>query len=146
MNCIFNPLTSLQTSYRQFMERENDNTVLAMCAIPIIGGVICMLREGYFPNPSRETDLTQKRYLYQQRNACLEFALKAKIIQSITHGIFLGLLVGVNSPGLSLLARCQSGATVGVVMASFLGFTLTIFALLDIANNRRQAAAYQVAL
>ena len=146
MACIFNPFTSLQTSYRQFMERENDNTMLAICSIPIIGGVIGVLREGYFPDPSREADLVQKRYLYQQRNACLEFALKAEIIHSVATGIFIGLLVGLTTQNLSLLARCKAAGTIGVVTTSLMGFTLTILSLLDISNNRQRAARDQIVL
>lgn len=146
MTCTFNPLTSLQASYRQFMERENDNTMLAICSMPIIGGVISILRHGYFPDPSREANWDQKRHLYQQRSACLEFALKANIIHSIANGIFLGLLVAIASRDLSLLARCKAAGTVTIVMAPFMGFILTVSSLLEISLNRQQAARDQIIL
>ncbi len=146
MTCIFNPLASLQTSYRQFMERENDNTMLAICSMPIIGGVISVLRHGYFPDPSREANLDQRRHLYQQRSNCLEFALKANIIHSIANGIFLGLLVAITSRDLSLLARCKSAGTITIVMAPFMGFILTVSGLLDISLNRQQATRDQIIL
>ncbi len=139
MNAHFDPLTSMQIFYQQLMERENDNTMLAINSIPFVGGLIGWLRVGHFPSPSREPSMVRRIDLCQQREACFEFALKAEIIHSITTGVFLGLLVGATKENAGMESRCQTTVVASILSACLLGFPATILTLWEISYSRRQA-------
>lgn len=139
MNAHFDPLASLQISYQQLKERENDNTMLAINSIPFVGGLIAWLRIGHFPDPSYEPSMTRRIDLYLQREACLEFALKAEIIHSITTGIFLGLLAGTTKENANMGSRCQTTFVASILSTCLLGFPATLLTLWEISHNRRQA-------